>query len=54
MDIPHRNVAPKHLSPLGEACSRLDLTAIHKQLEMVGYKADVESEAEKEVSYCQI
>ncbi|KAL6203334.1 hypothetical protein ACLB2K_027034 [Fragaria x ananassa] len=51
MDIPHRNVAPKHLSPLGEACSRLDLTAIHKQLEMAGYKADVESEAEKEPSF---
>ncbi|XP_062015355.1 serine/threonine-protein kinase BSK5-like [Rosa rugosa] len=51
MDIPHGNVPPKQLSPLGEACSRLDLTAIHKVLEMAGYKDDVESEAEKEPSF---
>ncbi|KAF6161005.1 hypothetical protein GIB67_007646 [Kingdonia uniflora] len=28
------------LTPLGEACSRLDLTAIHEMLEKVGYKDD--------------
>lgn len=28
------------LTPLGEACSRLDLTAIHEILEKVGYKDD--------------
>ncbi|XP_062085089.1 serine/threonine-protein kinase BSK5-like [Humulus lupulus] len=42
MGIPHRNAPPKELplSPLGEACSRLDLTAIHEILEKVGYKDD--------------
>ncbi|XP_024964591.1 serine/threonine-protein kinase BSK5-like [Cynara cardunculus var. scolymus] len=28
------------LSPFGEACSRMDLTAIHEMLEKVGYKDD--------------
>lgn len=28
------------LTPLGEACSRMDLTAIHEILEKVGYKDD--------------
>jgi BR-signaling kinase len=28
------------LTPLGEACSRLDLTAIHEMLEKVGYNDD--------------
>ena len=28
------------LSPLGEACSRKDLTAIHEVLESLGYKDD--------------
>ena len=28
------------LSPLGDACSRQDLTAIHKILEDIGYKDD--------------
>lgn len=28
------------LTPLGEACSRLDLTAIHEILEDTGYKDD--------------
>lgn len=28
------------LSPLGDACSRLDLTAIHEILEKVAYKDD--------------
>lgn len=31
---------PLVLSPLGEACSRMDLTAIHEILEKVGYKDD--------------
>lgn len=29
-----------HLSPLGEACSRMDLTAIHEIIEKIGYKDD--------------
>ena len=29
-----------HLSPLAEACSRKDLTAIHEILESTGYKDD--------------
>lgn len=28
------------LSPLGEACLRMDLTAIHEVLEKLGYKDD--------------
>ncbi|KAM7261085.1 hypothetical protein ACFE04_026560 [Oxalis oulophora] len=39
MGIPHStSVTP--LSPLGEACSRKDLTAIHEILDKVGYKDD--------------
>ncbi|KAG6762218.1 hypothetical protein POTOM_032710 [Populus tomentosa] len=43
MGIPHGTQSPKEtmlLTPLGEACSRLDLTAIHQILEKVGYKDD--------------
>ncbi|PON80920.1 Methyl esterase [Trema orientale] len=42
MGIPQGNGPPKEipLSPLGEACSRLDLTAIHEILETTGYKDD--------------
>ncbi|XP_021735829.1 probable serine/threonine-protein kinase At5g41260 [Chenopodium quinoa] len=39
MDIPH-GAADVTLSPLGEACSRKDLTAIHEILESIGYKDD--------------
>ncbi|KAK9103610.1 hypothetical protein Sjap_020864 [Stephania japonica] len=39
MGIPYgATVAP--LSPLGEACSRVDLTAIHEIMESTGYKDD--------------
>ncbi|KAK9273718.1 hypothetical protein L1049_018528 [Liquidambar formosana] len=39
MGIPHSaSISP--LSPLGEACSRMDLTAIHEILEKIGYKDD--------------
>jgi BR-signaling kinase len=31
---------PLNLSPLAEACSRKDLTAIHEILEKTGYKDD--------------
>ncbi|XP_077225697.1 serine/threonine-protein kinase BSK3-like isoform X2 [Tasmannia lanceolata] len=31
------------LSPLGDACSRMDLTAIHEILEKIGYKDDEET-----------
>ncbi|XP_057519409.1 serine/threonine-protein kinase BSK3-like [Amaranthus tricolor] len=39
MGIPH-GAADINLSPLGEACSRKDLTAIHEILESLGYKDD--------------
>lgn len=39
MGIPH-GAADIPLSPLGEACSRKDLTAIHEILESIGYKDD--------------
>ncbi|KAK7274469.1 hypothetical protein RIF29_15560 [Crotalaria pallida] len=39
MGIPH-SAAFASLSPLGEACSRKDLTAIHEVLENLGYKDD--------------
>ncbi|XP_043698579.1 serine/threonine-protein kinase BSK5-like [Telopea speciosissima] len=42
MGISHGTVPSTQLSltPMGEACSRLDLTAIHEILEKVGYKDD--------------
>ncbi|XP_057978318.1 serine/threonine-protein kinase BSK7-like isoform X2 [Malania oleifera] len=39
MGIPH-GAAALSLSPLGEACLRTDLTAIHEILEQIGYKDD--------------
>ncbi|XP_022738913.1 probable serine/threonine-protein kinase At5g41260 isoform X1 [Durio zibethinus] len=39
MDIPHGADAVP-LSPFGEACLRMDLTAIHEVLETLGYKDD--------------
>ncbi|CAO2827237.1 unnamed protein product [Amaranthus hypochondriacus] len=39
MGIPH-GAADINLTPLGEACSRKDLTAIHEILESLGYKDD--------------
>lgn len=43
MGIQQETVSPAEtlpLTPLGEACSRMDLTAIHEILEKVGYKDD--------------
>ncbi|PKU64460.1 probable serine/threonine-protein kinase BSK3 [Dendrobium catenatum] len=43
MDMPHggaSSVESLSLSPLGEACLRMDLTAIHEILEKIGYKDD--------------
>ncbi|GKV08010.1 hypothetical protein SLEP1_g19701 [Rubroshorea leprosula] len=43
MGIAHGTASSKQtisLTPLGEACSRMDLTAIHEILEKVGYKDD--------------
>ncbi|PKA48632.1 putative serine/threonine-protein kinase [Apostasia shenzhenica] len=43
MGIAQSSVSPKqsiNLNPLGEACKRKDLTAIHEILEKVGYKDD--------------
>lgn len=39
MGIPH-SASFSPLFPLGEACSRMDLTAIHEILESVGFKDD--------------
>ena len=39
MGIPH-SAADLPLSPLGEACSRKGLTAIHEVLQSVGYNDD--------------
>ncbi|XP_017696624.2 probable serine/threonine-protein kinase BSK3 [Phoenix dactylifera] len=43
MDMPRGGTSSLEalsLSPLGEACSRMDLTAIHEILEKIGYKDD--------------
>ncbi|KAK1299442.1 putative serine/threonine-protein kinase [Acorus calamus] len=43
MNIPRghpSSIQQLSLTPLGEACSRLDLTAIHEILEKIGYKDD--------------
>ncbi|XP_027148966.1 serine/threonine-protein kinase BSK5-like [Coffea eugenioides] len=43
LGITHETSSPvqtSKLSPLGEACSRVDLTAMHELLEKVGYKDD--------------
>lgn len=39
MGIPHGGAALP-LSPLGEACLRMDLTAMHEIVEKLGYKDD--------------
>jgi len=39
MGIPH-STSFASLSPLGEACSRKDLTAIREVLDSIGYKDD--------------
>ncbi|KAK8687776.1 hypothetical protein V6N13_086573 [Hibiscus sabdariffa] len=43
LDISQETTSSKRtilLSPLGEACSRMNLTAIHEILEKTGYKDD--------------
>lgn len=40
MGIQHSATISASLSPLGDACSRKDLTAIHEVLENIGYKDD--------------
>lgn len=39
MGLPN-SAAALPLSPLGEACLRMDLTALHEILEKIGYKDD--------------
>lgn len=39
-------VLPTMLSPLGQACARMDLTAVHDLLLKVGYKDDEGAENE--------
>ncbi|PQM32808.1 hypothetical protein Pyn_35513 [Prunus yedoensis var. nudiflora] len=48
MGFPHGNIPPKQtvLSPLGEACSSLDLARIHEILLMIGYKEDEGAQTE--------
>lgn len=43
MGIPHETTSSTQqlsLTPFGEACLRVDLTAIHEILEKIGYKDD--------------
>jgi hypothetical protein len=40
MEIVPQRTSFASLSPLGEACSRKDLTAIHEILENIGYQDD--------------
>lgn len=40
MGIQNSATTVASLSPLGDACSRKDLTAIHEVLENIGYKDD--------------
>lgn len=40
MGIQHSATIVASLTPLGDACSRKDLTAIHEVLESIGYKDD--------------
>ncbi|CAK9151413.1 unnamed protein product [Ilex paraguariensis] len=43
LGIPHGTANPTQplsLTPMGEACLRMDLTAIHENLEKIGYKDD--------------
>ena len=43
MGISHGSASPVEpllLTPMGEACLRMDLTAIHEMLEKAGYKDD--------------
>lgn len=50
MGLPKNTVVlPTMLSPLGKACARMDLTAVHDILLKTGYKD--EEGAENEVSY---
>lgn len=51
MGIPHGAAALPNLSPLGEACVRKDLTAIHEILESIGYKDDEGAATEVRFSY---
>ncbi|ONI00052.1 hypothetical protein PRUPE_6G065300 [Prunus persica] len=48
MGFPHGNIPSKKtvLSPLREACSKLDLARIHEILLMIGYKEDEEAQTE--------
>ncbi|KAI4370075.1 hypothetical protein MLD38_018459 [Melastoma candidum] len=46
LGLPHGTDASLALSPLGEACLRMDLTSIHEVLESVGYKDDEGSATE--------
>ena len=45
MSIKH-GTQPMPLSSLGEACVRMDLTAIHEILEKLGYKDDEKTATE--------
>ncbi|KAI8003369.1 Serine/threonine-protein kinase BSK5 [Camellia lanceoleosa] len=54
MDIPHESASTTPtsvLTPLGVACLRVDLTAIHEILENAGYKDD--EGVANEVSKCK-
>lgn len=45
-------VLPTMLSPLGKACARMDLTAVHDILLKTGYKDEEGAENEVHQSFC--
>lgn len=53
MGIQHSATIVASLTPLGDACSRKDLTAIHEVLESIGYKDD-EGVANEVLIHCCI
>jgi len=55
VEEPHVPPTPQRpLSPMGEACSRMDLTAIHQILFTTHYRDDEGSNEVKEISaFCQ-
>lgn len=52
MGIPRETASSTTLTPLGEACLKMDLTAIHEILEKKGYKDD--EGIANEVCYCPV
>lgn len=45
-------VVPTMLSPLGKACARMDLTAVHDILLKTGYRDEEGAENEVDLTFC--